>query len=606
MSSAFDIKALTYKDHLFEDYNKSILRDFYGDFTKEFREWSTNVFPNVDSEKEFWFDFLISMVRSARNDSDFVSKHAESLALFLPFILCDENIFKIEAHSTGRMKKTIKHMVAIWKQVSSLSSYCSFIRANLKRSDGNGLFTEKSEQEELSNEIKSRIYNIYKQYYAILTLEKNKAITRQPELSMSLANLANQNMVVPPVLPSIYALHALTILTGGKTGKKQDLLSRNLKHDGSDLPVDILQIRQSSCALMERTASELKDIFNGIYHVTSPKGDKDFEWSLFFYGGWVQYDSPVGERARDYFTTQINFKIPMCKIRKVVAQLKKCCELDSCSCVALLKELPNLLYYVGKTDKRQKIIFSIIKESKEANRIEKVVEILRKFCSIEYYLEEDSKKFTQKALKQIKELSNDQVGFLKTNETHFWKPKEKSADRTVWEFLDKFFAFKDVNKDILTCYGLSQLPLMEVKEHGVPMRKMGKRLLHILADEKYSLICPIKDEDIEDVEKIGIYFQGNVATISECIFKNMTLEDALTLIDTYENTGEEEAMEASESVAWDLLEKYLESKKVKLNKYILQQSFPLLSKRALALIGNDCLSIFYQATLYTFGFYSKQ
>lgn len=131
--------------------------------------------------------------------------------------------------------------------------------------------------------------------------------------------------------------------------------------------------------------------------------------------------------------------------------------------------MPDLLYYVGRKKARKEIIASITENQESADKIDEVVSVLHRFCDIEFYVEETCEAFIQKSFDLINKLTvKNKYG------SSFLEQDSTKHDNTVAKFLNKFFVFKDINKDILTCYGLSHLPLMEAKEYTDPVKKLGK------------------------------------------------------------------------------------------------------------------------------------
>lgn len=335
-----------------------------------------------------------------------------------------------------------------------------------------------------------------------------------------------------------------------------------------------------------------------IYQPISPQKEYPIYSEWFFRKSLVS-----GTNEKHLFFKSMNFRVPICKIRKVANEIMKCCGLNSDSQIALLKELPNLLYCVGREKERKETIASIAENQESAHKIDEIVSILRKFCDINFYLKETREDFIQESSKLIDKLAAKDKGVKTSSEEDSTNVDSAKQAKKVSEFLNKFFVFKDINRDILTCYGLNRLPLMEVEEYSGPVKKLGNELKRLLKNKDYKLVCSIENENIQKEDKIKSYFLNSQYDISESIFRYMSLENALELIDTYGSTRENQATKPSESVALGLLKGYLAERKIKLNKYVIKESFPLLSKRALEIFGNSCLSIFYQAALHTFGFY---
>ena len=602
MSFSFDIKTITYNGIPLEDYNNATITILYSDFTNSCKAWISEVFSAFDmeaskennSEKEdSWFKFLLSLTHAVQSDSDFIKHHADGLTAILPFVFYDNVFFDSKSNSSNRAKKAIKILSDFWSRMVVLCSYSRCLKKKISRSDANGFLVEESEIKGLQSEVRHKLNILYAQQYNALFFSKNKVIIKKPVMTAALANLPNQDTLFIPALPSLYVLHAMTVLLNGKVGKKQDLLSLEFKNDSVHFPEDTIQIRYSTQKLLKKVESELGDTLHDIYQPIFPQKERPT------YSGWLFYKffhSDTNEK--DIFFKTVNFQVPICKIRELANQITIYCELNSDSRIALLEKLPDLLYYVGRKKARKEIIASITENQESADKIDEVVSVLHRFCDIEFYVEETCEAFIQKSFDLINKLTvKNKYG------SSFLEQDSTKHDNTVAKFLNKFFVFKDINKDILTCYGLSHLPLMEAKEYTDPVKKLGKKLKKLLENKKHRLVCSIEDKDIREEEKIKLYFQNNQNTISESIFKYMTLEDSLQLINTYGPTQADQAEKPSESIASNLLKSYLKEQKIELNKYVLKHSFPFLSKRALEIIGNNCLSIFYQAALYTFGFY---
>lgn len=607
MNFPIDIKTFTYNKLPFEDCDAANITILYGDFTNSCKGWISEVFSDLDMESskandsqkgDPWLKFLLSLTHAVQSDHDFIKRYADQLTTILPFIFYDRKFFNKDSNSSNSGKKAIKNVADLWNRMVVLCSYSHSLKKNISRSDAQGILVEKNEIKDLQDEIKQKISDLYAQHYNALYFDKNKVIVKKPTMTAALANLPNQNTLFIPVLPSLYALHAMTVLLNGKVGKKQDLFSLEFKNDSLHFPWDAFQIRYSTRKLLNKVKSDLSDTLRSIYQPISPQKEHPIYSEWFFRKSLVP-----ATNEKHLFFKSMNFRVPICKIRKVANEIMKCCGLNSNSHIALLKELPNLLYCVGRGKKHKEIIASIAENQESAHKIDEIVSILRKFCDINFYLKETREDFIQESSKLIDKLAAKDKGVKTSSEEDSTNVDSAKQAKKVSEFLNKFFVFKDINRDILTCYGLNLLPLMEVEEYSGPVKKLGNELKRLLKNKDYKLVCPIEDKNIQKEDKIKSYFLNSKHDISESIFRYMSLENALELIDTYGSTRENQATKPSESVALGLLKGYLAERKIKLNKYVIKESFPLLSKRALEIFGNSCLSMFYQAALHTFGFY---
>ena len=244
-------------------------------------------------------------------------------------------------------------------------------------------------------------------------------------MTAALANLPNQDTLFIPALPSLYVLHAMTVLLNGKVGKKQDLLSLEFKNDSVHFPEDTIQIRYSTQKLLKKVESELGDTLHDIYRPIFPQKERPT------YSGWLFYKffhSDTNEK--DIFFKTVNFQVPICKIRELANQITIYCELNSDSRIALLEKLPDLLYYVGRKKARKEIIASITENQESADKIDEVVSVLHRFCDIEFYVEETCEAFIQKSFDLINKLTvKNKYG------SSFLEQDSTKHDNTVAKFL---------------------------------------------------------------------------------------------------------------------------------------------------------------------------
>lgn len=318
-----------------------------------------------------------------------------------------------------------------------LEVFLARINSKLKRSEQNIELPAGIAKDEILKPLEERINTQYQLFYQKLehqltksTLLKGKAKCKKP-----LLQLLFSDYWIYPALPALFALSAAVQIFYNRSPSKESLLKINVTPHIADIKIaDTRVIYKELIDLTKKLGTDLVDQLGELYHtiglqhVTKMNICKQAFWP-------EDYEENPDEEIKDwnkYFSRQLKFPTPVCRVHLVASKVAKFAKLDSQKTAKLYENITNYLLdfnYNGDNIKEE-----------YGETVLHLIQFFRIFTKPDIYYRETA----------LNVIFNDNLDNLEKDELKFFiTRKNPTRDKAVKKFFDKYFMYTKLGKELI-------------------------------------------------------------------------------------------------------------------------------------------------------------
>jgi len=318
-----------------------------------------------------------------------------------------------------------------------LEVFLARINSKLKRSEQNIELPAGIAKDEILKPLEERINTQYQLFYQKLehqltksTLLKGKAKCKKP-----LLQLLFSDYWIYPALPALFALSAAVQIFYNRSPSKESLLKINVTPHIADIKIaDTRVIYKELIDLTKKLGTDLVDQLGELYHtiglqhVTKMNICKQAFWP-------EDYEENPDEEIKDwnkYFSRQLKFPTPVCRVHLVASKVAKFAKLDSQKTAKLYENITNYLLdfnYNGDNIKEE-----------YGETVLHLIQFFRIFTKPDIYYRETA----------LNVIFNDNLDNLEKDELKFFiTHKNLTRDKAAKKFFDKYFVYTKLGKELI-------------------------------------------------------------------------------------------------------------------------------------------------------------
>lgn len=434
----FDLKEMSCYGLPYEFYSKKFHRWIGTQLLEEARDDLKELSLNADSD----LAAVMQIVGEVLTKPNYVKEHAVELAIILPILYQSDVDFTTQTRKALEDKEllveVLKNMLPYWGYMQCCRQYLSRATSLMGRSDyvskmsGQTHLLDDESDETGIDTLKNKIGLVYSSYQNRLKAELGCSMGTVSANS-SLIKRINQNFWLAPCLPAVFMLDIVNKVTDSAKAQK-DLLPLKPLQAERGKAFETHSFMKANRELKKELCQTLREEMR-YYPVRYPDAEKEPMSGNTAARETEEKKQFRQERERkQLFAREIQFALPICKIRKLAMDLAEFKNLSPEQTLVLMEWLPGYLYGGRATERETGRPKPEIDERERT-----ILEIFRELVSPEYYsCKGGEQEYLSKMRKSLKKLTD--IEFL--NHT-------ANSCSQICSFLNKYFVYADVSEWLL-------------------------------------------------------------------------------------------------------------------------------------------------------------
>lgn len=318
-----------------------------------------------------------------------------------------------------------------------LEAFLARIYSKLKRSDQNIELPAGIAKDEILTPLEERINTQYQLFYQKLKhqLTKSTLLKGNAKCKKAMLQLLFSDYWIYPALPALFALSAAVQIFCNRSPSKESLLKINITPHIADIKIaDTSVIYKELIDLTNKLEKDLADHLGALHHTIDLPRVTKINTCKSAFPPRAYEENPVEEITdwNRYFSKQLIFPTPVCRVHLVALELAQFAKLDSQKTVQLYENITNYLLdfnYNGDNIKKE-----------YGETILHLIQFFRAFTKPDIY-------YAKTALNVF---FNDNLSNLEKDELKFFITHEDlTCDKTVKNFFDTYFVYTQLGKELI-------------------------------------------------------------------------------------------------------------------------------------------------------------
>lgn len=318
-----------------------------------------------------------------------------------------------------------------------LEAFLARIYSKLKRSDQNIELPAGIAKDEILTPLEERINTQYQLFYQKLKhqLTKSTLLKGNAKCKKAMLQLLFSDYWIYPALPALFALSAAVQIFCNRSPSKESLLKINITPHIADIKIaDTSVIYKELIDLTNKLEKDLADHLGALHHTIDLPRVTKINTCKSAFPPRAYEENPVEEITdwNRYFSKQLIFPTPVCRVHLVALELAQFAKLDSQKTVQLYENITNYLLdfnYNGDNIKKE-----------YGETILHLIQFFRAFTKPDIY-------YAKTALNVF---FNDNLSNLEKDELKFFITHEDlTCDKAVKNFFDTYFVYTQLGKELI-------------------------------------------------------------------------------------------------------------------------------------------------------------